>query len=175
MKLTELENALNMNDSFDTKYSLPFTKNDLFKKRSIDLEHFNMTFSQRIFSFFLCMVLGIVCMAYAFFNILGAVTSPIRFALPYAISNYFFFIMFGFIFGFKSYFRKVFRGKKRNYTVAFMTCTFLTVYAGYYIKSYFLHLFLCLGQITTFIAFVIALVPGGTDGLSSVIRLLLKR
>ncbi|RVD92807.1 ER to Golgi transport membrane [Tubulinosema ratisbonensis] len=175
MKYTELENALNMNDSLDTKFSIPFTKNDLFKKRSIDLEHFNMTFSQRMLAFFFCLAIGMVTMAYSFFNILGAVTSPIRFALPYAISNYFFFLMFGFIFGFKTYFKKVFRGKKRNYTVAFMACTFLTIYAGYYVKSYFLHLFLCLGQIVTFVAFVIALVPGGSDGLSSIIKLLLKR
>ncbi|KCZ75739.1 hypothetical protein H311_03277 [Anncaliia algerae PRA109] len=175
MKYNALEEALSTNDSFATKYSLPFTKNDLFKKKSVDLEHFNMTFSQRILAFFFCLLLGIITMAYSFFSIFGAFTSPIRFALPYAISNYFFFLMFGFIFGFKTYFKKVFNGKKRNYTLAFITCTFLTIYSGFYSNNYFIHLVLCVGQIFTFIAFVVALLPGGSDGLSSIIKLMLKR
>jgi len=166
---------LNMSDSYTSRYKLPFRRNDLFKKNAIDLEYFNMSFAQRMTAFFLCLVLAGITFAYSLFNIMGAVFSPTKFALPYAISNYLFFFMFGFIFGFKTYVKKIFSAKKRIYTLTFLLCTLLNLYSGLFLKSYILGVFLSLFQVGTFLVFMAIFLPGGTDGISSIVSLMFKR
>lgn len=175
MKYNSLEEALNMGDSYTSRYKLPFRRSDLFKKNTFDLEHFNMTFGQRIMAFFSCLVMALVAFVYSFFNIMGAVFSPTKFALPYAISNYLFFWMFGFLFGFKTYIKKTLSVKKRFYTLAFLSCTLLNLYSGLFLKKFLLSLLLSFLQIGTFFAFVVVFLPGGTNGMTSMLNLMFKR
>lgn len=175
MKYNSLEEALNMSEAYSSKYKLPFRRSDLFKKNTLDLEYFNMTFMQRITAFLACLVLAMVLFVYSLSNILMAVWSPTSFAVPYAISNYLFFCMFGFLLGFKTYMRKTLSAKKRMYTLAFILCTVLNLYSSLFVRRYPLVVALSLLQIGTFFAFVVAFLPGGTNGMSSIASLVLRR
>lgn len=175
MKYNTLEEALRMDESYIGNYKLPFRRSDVFRKDIIDLEYFNMSFFQRIVSFFVCLALALISFFYSLFNIIGAVISPSKFAFPYAFSNFLFFVMFGFLFGFKTYSKRMFSEKKRGYALAFMSSTFLTLYASIFINSYFVVLLASIIQIFTFFAFVIAFLPGGTNSMSSFASLILNR
>lgn len=176
MKYNSLEEALNMNSTYAGKYKLPFRRNDLFKKNGIDLEYFNMSFTQRMTAFFGCLVVAIFMLSYSFLSIIRAVVSPTRFALPYAISNYLFFWMFGFLFGFKTYLRKTFSEKKRIYTLPFLLLTAMTIYTSLFWKiNYFMIAALSMLQMCSFVALVVAFLPGGSDGMSSIVSLMFKR
>ncbi|KAF7684108.1 Protein transport protein SFT2 [Astathelohania contejeani] len=167
-----LKEVLRMTESYGKTYNIPLKRGNFFKEnRSIDLEHFGLTFMQRMGCFLTFLFIGIMCFVYSMFNILGAVFSPAKFALPYVISNLLFFSMMGFIFGFLSYMRDLLSKKKRVYTGTFLATTIITFYSTLKINNYFLNFSLAIIQVFSFLVFILTFFPGGTDGMRSMFKM----
>merc|ERR1711915_212471 len=140
------------------KYNRYFKDNDKY-----DLEFFGLTFTQRVGCFFTCFFIGFLFFIYSMLNILGSITNPSKFALPYAFSNFLFFIMIGFLIGFKKYFKSIFSENRWKYTCSFLFSTFFTIYCALKIQSYLFNLLMALVQISCFIIFAITFLPKGAD------------
>lgn len=138
-----------------------------------DLDFFGLTFSQRVGCFFTCLVTGFLFFMYSLFNILGAITRPSKFALPYAFSNFLFFTMIGFLVGFRKYFKSTFSQNRWKYTTTFLVCTFFTIYCAMKINSYFFNLAMALLQISSFIMFAITFLPKGADKMGDFFKMML--
>ncbi|ELQ74629.1 Membrane protein involved in ER to Golgi transport [Trachipleistophora hominis] len=140
-----------------------------------DLDYFGLTFSQRLGCFFIFFVAAFLSFVYSLFNILGAIVSPAKFALPYAFSNFLFFTMIGFLVGFRKYFKSTFSQNRWKYTTTFLVCTFLTIYSAMKIKSYFFNFTMAIMQIGSFVVFAITYLPKGTERLGDVLRFALSK
>ncbi|OQS55553.1 SFT2 [Ecytonucleospora hepatopenaei] len=150
-----------------------FKGNNTFFESKFDFEYFGLSYSQRFLAFVICFVCAIVTFFYALMNTFYIPLKPYKFAVPYAFSNLFFFIMIGFLKGFKSYFRGLNAPHKRLYTYTFLISTFMTIYFA--AKSYYIvSMFLMILQIASFGCFAISFIPGGAGGLSSMLKMMFK-
>ena len=156
-------------------YSIPATHSNFFKTRKYDLEHFGLSFSQRIMCFVGCLVVGLLLFFYSLIRLPLALIYPSKFALPYALCNLAFFAMFGFLSGFKSYFSNLFSKHKRVYTLAFLASTVLTIYTGIWGGWMLLKFALVVVQMISFICFAITFLPGGAKGISSLASLMMRK
>ncbi|KAL6122248.1 hypothetical protein NUSPORA_00714 [Nucleospora cyclopteri] len=155
-----------------SSFSIPIASGKHFNSK-INLEHFGLTYSQRFIAFTLCVIMGIVSFFYSLVNILFIITKPAKFAVPYAFSNLCFFISIGFIKGFRTYFRDLNASHKRIYSYTFLFSTVVTLYFAsnsFYVTSLVIMFF----QVISFICFAISFVPGGAQGLTSLIQMFLK-
>ncbi|AFM98986.1 ER to Golgi transport membrane protein [Encephalitozoon hellem ATCC 50504] len=168
-----LVSALKARESKTFCSPIPHRYEQMFKSKKYDLEHFGMTFFQRAVCFSACLGLGILSFLYSMFKIVRL--SPSGFILPYTISNFLFFIMFGFLLGFRSYLEGLFSKKKRFHSSWFVGCTFLTLYVVLKYDRYLLNLAFCFVQVTSFIMFSLTFVPGGTSGMSSMVNMFFKK
>lgn len=169
-----LQEALNSKHSYSF-YSMPSAQGSFFKTQKYDLEHFGLSFSQRITAFCLCLLVASLLLFYSFTNLLTSFFKPTAFTISYALSNFIFFFMFGFLSGFKSYVLNLFSGSKRAYTIFFIFTTFLSLYSALFFKSYILNMLLMIAQIVSFALFGITFIPGGAAGVTSLVGLFIKR
>lgn len=166
-----LYNALN--NSKRSSFSIPIAGRPSFTSK-INMEHFGLTYSQRFLAFFCCLILGVLTFFYSLMNLIYVGIRPYKFAIPYAFSNLFFFTMIGFIKGFKSYFKDLNAPHKRLYTYTFVFTTFLTLYMAS--KTHYLFsMALMIMQVISFIAFAISFLPGGAGGMTSMIKMFIRR
>lgn len=156
-------------------YNIPRKYEQIFKQKEYDLEYFGLSLFHRAICFTICFIIAVMSFFYSMMRIFTAIIYPAQFVLPYALSNFLFFVMFGFLLGFKSYFSNLFSEKKRAYTAFFMTCTLLTLYCALSMKSYFINLSMCILQVSSFVIFGLTFIPGGTNGISSIASLVLRR
>lgn len=156
-------------------YQIPLQNSHLFKSQKFDMNHLGLSFSQRIVMFCLCLILGSLSFLYAMMNILSVVFNPAKFALPYAFSNLLFFSMLGFVFGFRTYYANLLSKKKRKFTGLFLGSTVLTLFVCFRGYFYAIVLGCVFMQVASFIVFAVSFVPGGSEGISSMIRLMIKR
>lgn len=156
-------------------YNIPRKYEQIFKQKEYDLEYFGLSLFHRAICFTICFIVAILAFFYSMVRIFTAVIYPAQFILPYAASNFLFFVMFGFLLGFKSYFSNLFSEKKRAYTSFFLLCTLLTLYSALTIKSYFINLSLCILQVSSFVVFSLTFIPGGTNGISSIFSLVIRK
>lgn len=111
------------------KYTLPLTYANLLDERTSVFEYFNLSYTQRLVCSGVCMVLGIFFLMNSLMNVFSIPIRPDKFSFPYAISNFCFFVMVGFLVGFKSYFKGVFSREIRVYSTTFLFATFMTIYS----------------------------------------------
>jgi hypothetical protein len=170
-----LQEALNSKKTSRLSYKLAETQSNFFKTSKLDLEYFGMSFTQRIFSFIISLVLGVLLFLVAMYRLIfGAVFRPTGFVPPYLISNICFFFMFGFVSGFRTFFTKLFKSSKRNFSIAFLSTTVLTLYAALFFKSKIVIFLFGIMQIVSFSVFIITFLPGGTSGITSLINMFIK-
>jgi hypothetical protein len=156
-------------------YNIPRKYEQIFKQKEYDLEYFGLSLFHRAICFIVCFGIALLSFFYSMMRIFTAVLYPAQFILPYALSNFLFFVMFGFLLGFKSYFTNLFSEKKRTFTSFFIVCTLLTLYSALSIKSYFINLSLCVLQICSFVIFSLTFIPGGTNGIYSIFSLVTRK
>lgn len=156
-------------------YSIPASHSNFFKTQKYDFEHFGLTFSQRIIAFTICLLFGTLLFLYSFTRLLTPFFNPASFALPYALSNIIFFMMFGFLSGFKSYALNLFSKSKRAFTTAFIASTVFTLYSTLFFRSYVLNLFLMIVQIIMFVCFALTFLPGGASGIYGLLGMFFKK
>ncbi|KAG0437777.1 Protein transport protein SFT2 [Dictyocoela muelleri] len=170
-----LKEVLQMSKGYGGRsYNLPLKHSDFFKDSKYDLEYLGLSFSQRLTCFFVFFALGGLSFFYSLMNIISVVFSPTKFVIPYAFSNITFFVMIGFVLGFKTYFRSLFSRERRNITMIFLLTTIVTLYSAFKVSSYFIHLAMVLLQVTSFIVFVVSFVPGGSQGIGTMIKMMMK-
>ncbi|WUR02873.1 vesicle transport protein [Vairimorpha necatrix] len=156
-------------------FTIPPRYEQIFKQKEYDLEYFGLTLMQRVMAFVVFFAIGLLSFLYAMMKVPAAVFYPASFAFPYALSNFIFFFMFGFILGFRSYLSNLFSEKKRMYTSFFIFSTIATIYSTLTVGRYFINFFFCLVQMSSFIVFALTFIPGGTHGISSMMSLVLKK
>lgn len=145
-----------------------------FYQKRVDFEYFGLSYSQRFLAFTICLVMAILTFFYSLMNSFYIVLKPYKFAVPYAISNLFFFIMIGFLKGFRTYFRGLNEPHKRVYTYTFILSTFMTLYMA--AKSYYVvSMLLMILQVISFVCFAISFIPGGAGGLTSMIKMFIRK
>lgn len=151
-----------------------FKGNSTFFESRFDFEYFGLSYSQRFLAFFICLICAVCTFFYALMNTFYIPIKPHKFAVPYAFSNLFFFVMIGFLKGFKSYIRGLNAPHKRLYTYTFLVSTFFTLYFA--AKSFYVvSMVLMLLQIASFGCFAISFIPGGAGGLTSMLKMFVKR
>ncbi len=141
--------------------------------KSFDMNTLGMTFFQRTLCFLVCLGSGMLSFLYSMIKILRF--SPSGFIIPYTVSNVLFFAMFGFLLGFKSYFKNLFSKKKRAYTSWFIWSTVMTLYMVLKYNTYVLNLIFCLAQVISFLTFSLTFIPGGVDGISTMVSMLFNK
>lgn len=155
-------------------YSMPANHSKFFKTSKMDLEHFGMSFSQRVIAFITSLAFGLVLFFYSLSRLLFLAFNPAAFVAPYVLSNFIFFFMFGFLSGFRTYFRNLLSKSKRNFTLTFIATTAMAMYVSMVLKSRFYNLIFAVVQIVSFICFLITFLPGGSSGLTSLINMFIK-
>lgn len=156
-------------------YSMHANHSNFFKTNKVDLEHFGMSFSQRIMAFLLSLVSGVCLFVYSLSKLLFLpFINPTAFVAPYALSNFIFFFMFGFLSGFRTYFRNLLSKDKRNFTITFIITTVTAMYVSLVLKNRFYNFVFAFVQIISFVCFLITFLPGGTSGLTSLINMFIK-
>lgn len=169
-----LQEALSHRSS-NSLYRMAQTHSNFFKKEKFDLEYFGMSFSQRIISFAICLILGVMFFFTSFYRLVTRfIISPTAFVPPYVLSNIMFFVMYGFITGFKTYFRSLLKKGKRKFTITFFVTTFLTMYSAFLMRRWYMTLAFGIVQIFSFVAFFITFLPGGAAGLTSLLNMVIK-
>lgn len=169
-----LQEALNSKRSHSF-YSISSNHSNFFKTSKYDLEHFGLSFTQRVTAFVICLFIGSLLLFYSFTNLLTSLFKPTSFTLSYALSNFIFFFMFGFLSGFRSYILNLFSKDKRMYTSLFIFTTLVTLYSALFLKSYVLNLVLMVLQIISFLCFSLTFIPGGAKGITSLVGLFVKK
>lgn len=173
---TSLKEIFQYSKEYDMANGIPLRHNKYNRyfrdNNKYDLEYFGLTFTQRVGCFLTCLAVGFLFFMYSLFNILGAITNPSKFALPYAFSNFLFFTMIGFLVGFKKYFKSIFSQNRWKYSTTFLISTFFTIYSAMKIKSYFFNLAMALIQISSFIMFAITFLPSGADKMGDFIKMM---
>ena len=169
-----LQEALNAKRS-SSFYSIPAAHSNFFKTRKYDLEHFGLSFGQRLVCFTLCLVSGVVLLLYSFLKLPVAVLYPMAFVTPYAFSNICFFSMFGFLLGFRSYLTNLFSKTKRVWTAFFLGATMLSFYSAVFGIWAPLRVLLVVTQIVSFVCFAITFLPGGAAGITSLVSIMFKK
>lgn len=154
---------------------IPQRYEQIFKTKKYDLEHFGLTFFQRVMCFSVCFVAGLLSFFYSMIRITTAVFSPSGFIIPYTLSNFLFFIMFGFLLGFRSYVQGLFSKKKYAHSSWFIGSTMMTLYVVMRYDSYLLNLAFCFVQVVSFVIFALTFIPGGTAGVSSVVGMFFRK
>lgn len=155
-------------------YRIAQSRSNFFKTQKFDYEYFGLSFMQRIVAFIGCVVAGIILFMISFYRIMFIAINPTGFVAPYVLSNFLFFMMFGFLSGFRTYFRKLFSKEKRSFTIAFLTITLATMHSAFILKKS-IYIF-CFGivQVVVFMAFLATFIPGGAAGLTSLLNMVIK-
>lgn len=156
-------------------YNMSANHSKFFKTNKVDLEHFGMSFPQRVTAFILSLVVGLVLFFYSLSRLLFLAFNPAAFVAPYVLSNFIFFFMFGFLSGFRTYFRNLFSKSKRNFTITFISTTIMAMYVSMVLKSRFYNFVFAVVQIISFVCFLVTFLPGGSSGLTSLINMFIKR
>lgn len=170
-----LQEALNHKKSSKFSYKLAETQSNFFKTAKFDLEYFGMSFTQRIISFVVSLLLGIFFFLTSIYRLIfKTIFNASSFVAPCLICNICFFFMFGFVSGFRTYFTKLFKSSKRNFTIAFLSTTALTLYVALTFHSRMLIFLVGIVQIISFSMFIVTFLPGGTSGITSLMSMFIK-
>lgn len=160
---------------FTQNYHIPIKRGQFFKQKTFDIEHLGLSFYQRITTFALFILVASIFCLYSFLNIMYLVLKPSKFIFPYCISLLLYFNSLGFVFGFKTFYSTLMKKKKRLYTVGFMVSTVFALIVTMRGYGYFVCAVAVIVQVCSFIVFVISFVPGGSDGLGSLVSMAIKR
>jgi hypothetical protein len=168
-----LQEALSQR-STGSLYRIAKSHSNFFQQTKFDYEYLGLSFSQRMMSFSVCVIVALILFFTALYRLMFIAINPTGFVVPYVLSNTIFFIMFGFISGFKTYFSRLFSKEKRGFTSAFIAVTLITIYSAFVMKKSIYIFAFGIIQLFTFATFLITFLPGGVDALLSLWKLAFK-
>lgn len=160
---------------FTQNYQIPIKRGQFFKQKTFDIEYLGLTFYQRVTTFALVCIIASLFLVYSFMNIMFIIIKPSKFVFPYSLSLFLFFNSLGLVFGFKSYYGNLMKRKKRNYTMMFMATTVVSLFVTVRGYGYVVCLLSVVCQVGSFGVFVISFIPGGSDGIGSLVNMMIKR
>ncbi|XP_014475261.1 PREDICTED: protein transport protein SFT2 [Dinoponera quadriceps] len=125
----------------------------------------SMTRTQRLVSFGVCFLLGLLCFCLSAIYIPVLLLKARKFALLYSLGSLFFLTSFCFLWGPMSYTKSLFTAEKRCFTLSYFTTLAGTLYFALHLQSTPLTVFCAVLQLIAMLSFLISHVPGGTTGL----------
>ncbi|EZA60726.1 hypothetical protein DMN91_002142 [Ooceraea biroi] len=123
-----------------------------------------MTRTQRLISFAVCFLLGLLCFCLSAVYIPVLLLKARKFALLYSLGSLFFLMSFCFLWG-ASYVKSLFMTEKRCFTVLYFVTLAGTLYCALHLQSTPLTVLCAILQLLAMLSFLISHIPGGTTGL----------
>lgn len=123
-----------------------------------------MTRMQRLVSFAVCFLLGVICFCLSAIYIPVLLLKARKFALLYSLGSLFFLMSFCFLWG-SGYIRSLFTVEKRYFTVSYFATLAGTLYFALHLQSTPLTVLCAILQLIAMLSFLISHIPGGTTGL----------
>lgn len=153
--------------------SIPLKNSTFFKEKKLDLDTLGLSYSQRIMLFVLSVIIASFLFFIALTQLLTAILNPSKFLMPYLLANIIIFNAPGLIFGFKSYYKNVYKKERGLYTCTYVISTVMTMYIAMHSK---LLVWICfMVQMCSLLCVIVSFVPGGMEGLKSLVRLIIKK
>ncbi|KAL6264780.1 hypothetical protein P5V15_004877 [Pogonomyrmex californicus] len=123
-----------------------------------------MTRMQRLISFSICFLLGLLCFCLSAVYIPVLLLKARKFALLYSLGSLFFLMSFCFLWG-SSYMKTLFITEKRYFTISYFATLAGTLYFALHLQSTPLTVLCAVLQLIATLSFLISHIPGGTTGL----------
>ncbi|EFN67428.1 Vesicle transport protein SFT2C [Camponotus floridanus] len=123
-----------------------------------------MTRTQRLISFAVCFLLGLLCFCLSAIYIPVLLLKARKFALLYSLGSIFFLMSFCFLWG-SNYMKSLFTADKRCFTVSYFATLTGTLYFALHLQSTPLTILCAVLQLIAMLSFLISHIPGGTTGL----------
>jgi cellulose synthase/poly-beta-1,6-N-acetylglucosamine synthase-like glycosyltransferase len=127
---------------------------------------FGLSKFQRYSAFFLCNAFALLCYVLALWTLPFVILAPQKFTLSYTMGGLLSLVSFGFLSGWRAHFNHLISESRRAITAAYIGTLFLTLWAVFFVKNYFLTILFLVIQLITVVWYYVSYLPGGSYGLS---------